>query len=112
MALPPLELFSLKGKAALLPGGFFVSFAAFWAVVQSHEKREIQPQPDLPAPAAADPRSLYDHSRQRYNQQATTPADALCKADVAQLVEQPIRNRQVSGSSPLVGSSLPAIFPF
>jgi hypothetical protein len=24
MALPPLELFSLKGKAALLPGGFFV----------------------------------------------------------------------------------------
>jgi hypothetical protein len=27
-------------------------------------------------------------------------------ADVAQLVEQPIRNRQVSGSSPLVGSSL------
>ena len=26
------------------------------------------------------------------------------KADVAQLVEQPIRNRQVSGSSPLVGS--------
>ena len=28
------------------------------------------------------------------------------QADVAQLVEQPIRNRQVSGSSPLVGSSL------
>ena len=27
-------------------------------------------------------------------------------ADVAQLVEQPIRNRQVSGSSPLVGSIL------
>ena len=26
------------------------------------------------------------------------------RADVAQLVEQPIRNRQVSGSSPLVGS--------
>jgi hypothetical protein len=26
------------------------------------------------------------------------------EADVAQLVEQPIRNRQVSGSSPLVGS--------
>jgi hypothetical protein len=30
------------------------------------------------------------------------------KADVAQLVEQPIRNRQVSGSSPLVGSSIHA----
>ena len=29
-----------------------------------------------------------------------------CKADVAQLVEQPIRNRQVSGSTPLVGSSI------
>ena len=28
------------------------------------------------------------------------------QADVAQLVEQPIRNRQVSGSSPLVGSSI------
>jgi hypothetical protein len=27
------------------------------------------------------------------------------QADVAQLVEQPIRNRQVSGSSPLVGSN-------
>ncbi len=31
----------------------------------------------------------------------------LNKADVAQLVEQPIRNRQVSGSSPLVGSTPP-----
>jgi hypothetical protein len=30
------------------------------------------------------------------------------KADVAQLVEQPIRNRQVSGSSPLVGSRIHA----
>jgi hypothetical protein len=27
------------------------------------------------------------------------------RADVAQLVEQPIRNRQVIGSSPIVGSS-------
>jgi hypothetical protein len=30
------------------------------------------------------------------------------QADVAQLVEQPIRNRQVSGSTPLVGSSIHA----
>jgi hypothetical protein len=30
------------------------------------------------------------------------------EADVAQLVEQPIRNRQVSGSSPLVGSRFQA----
>ncbi len=28
------------------------------------------------------------------------------QADVAQLVEQPIRNRQVNGSSPFVGSTL------
>ncbi len=37
------------------------------------------------------------------------PLSGLLKsnqADVAQLVEQPIRNRQVSGSSPLVGSIL------
>jgi hypothetical protein len=32
--------------------------------------------------------------------------DQAHKADVAQLVEQPIRNRQVSGSTPLVGSSI------
>ena len=31
--------------------------------------------------------------------------DSVKDADVAQLVEQPIRNRQVSGSSPLVGSN-------
>ena len=31
------------------------------------------------------------------------------RADVAQLVEQPIRNRQVSGSSPLVGSMFPIL---
>ena len=35
------------------------------------------------------------------------PKSLIAKvADVAQLVEQPIRNRQVSGSSPLVGSIL------
>jgi hypothetical protein len=28
----------------------------------------------------------------------------VIEADVAQLVEQPIRNRQVTGSSPVVGS--------
>jgi hypothetical protein len=34
------------------------------------------------------------------------PKSLIAKvADVAQLVEQPIRNRQVSGSSPLVGSN-------
>jgi hypothetical protein len=33
-------------------------------------------------------------------------------ADVAQLVEQPIRNRQVSGSSPLVGSIITPLIAF
>jgi hypothetical protein len=32
----------------------------------------------------------------------------ISDADVAQLVEQPIRNRQVIGSSPIVGSSFPS----
>src|SRR5579883_2378069 len=43
---------------------------------------------------------------------APRPGVSLCytsckfiRADVAQLVEQPIRNRQVIGSSPIVGSS-------
>jgi hypothetical protein len=36
----------------------------------------------------------------------------LSKADVAQLVEQPIRNRQVIGSSPIVGSSLSITYAF
>lgn len=30
----------------------------------------------------------------------------FAEADVAQLVEQPIRNRQVNGSSPFVGSRI------
>jgi hypothetical protein len=41
-------------------------------------------------------------------QQFPPALESVCvfstRADVAQLVEQPIRNRQVSGSSPLVGS--------
>ena len=39
---------------------------------------------------------LYPNFASSYNR---------CKADVAQLVEQSIRNRQVIGSSPIVGSS-------
>ena len=53
---------------------------------------------------------LYEPSQQRYNQQATHHSATPGKADVAQLVEQPIRNRQVSGSSPLVGSTSLASF--
>ena len=34
-----------------------------------------------------------------------TPSYNRYKADVAQLVEQSIRNRQVIGSSPIVGST-------
>jgi hypothetical protein len=40
---------------------------------------------------------LYRPEIERYNRPRN--------ADVAQLVEQPIRNRQVTGSSPVVGSS-------
>src|SRR5450432_339969 len=76
MALPPLELFSQEEKAALLPGGLF----DFCGYGDSEWRR----------------RRVYCARRQRYNHRG--------KADVAQLVEQPIRNRQVSGSSPLVGS--------
>jgi hypothetical protein len=43
---------------------------------------------------------LYSPSHGRYNRRG--------KADVAQLVEQLIRNQQVSGSIPLVGSRQPA----
>jgi hypothetical protein len=42
----------------------------------------------------------------RWETDGNTFRRKLLKADVAQLVEQSIRNRQVSGSSPLVGSSL------
>jgi hypothetical protein len=38
------------------------------------------------------------------NKNVRTPAATTSQADVAQLVEQPIRNRQVIGSSPIVGS--------
>ena len=43
----------------------------------------------------------------------TLTIKSIKKADVAQLVEQPIRNRQVTGSSPVVGStrSLTPYFP-
>jgi hypothetical protein len=47
----------------------------------------------------------------RFTIQRVDDTIKTCEADVAQLVEQPIRNRQVSGSSPLVGSSAIAIPP-
>ena len=104
MALPPLELFSLKGKAALLPGGFSVYLRNFGGPAEGGSGlgggcgRRSNSSTPLRAGL------LYEPSRQRYNQQASHPSATPRQADVAQLVEQPIRNRQVSGSSPLVGS--------
>jgi hypothetical protein len=105
MALPPLELFSLKGKAALLPGGFFVYLRDLRPLKPQEfaSKKYVTAFNELGHSRRA--RSLYEPSQQRYNQQATHHSATPSKADVAQLVEQPIRNRQVSGSSPLVGSS-------
>ena len=76
MALPPLELFSLE-EAALLPGGLFVFSSPPWDTV------------------------LYAWRVPRYNPKGYAQRR---RADVAQLVEQLIRNQQVIGSSPIVGS--------
>ena len=49
------------------------------------------------------------HSRILWTQRRT-PLHSVSKADVAQLVEQSIRNRQVIGSSPIVGSILSLLY--
>jgi hypothetical protein len=85
MALPPLELFSLE-KAALLPGGLFVSLEV------------LGQQPHTSAAGTL----LYASRSRSYNPTRYVQREA--SADVAQLVEQLIRNQQVSGSIPLVGS--------
>ena len=81
MALPPLELFSLE-RAALLPGGLFVFVA--WV-------------PRLFPEARWGPVFTCGDS-------LDTIRKGAGRADVAQLVEQLIRNQQVIGSSPIVGS--------
>jgi hypothetical protein len=53
-----------------------------------------------------EPRRRFDTLDQRCEN------PALWYADVAQLVEQPIRNRQVIGSSPIVGSIPVALFAY
>jgi hypothetical protein len=68
------------------------------------------------------PTSLYGNLPARLQSNSATPTapavlEALTgsrKADVAQLVEQLIRNQQVIGSSPIVGSSkfvVPGVCP-
>src|SRR3984957_14821697 len=77
MALPPLELFSLEKR----PPCCRVAFSF---------------------PRDAIPRPIFTRSRT-----LDTIRQGTCKrgrADVAQLVEQLIRNQQVIGSSPIVGS--------
>jgi hypothetical protein len=82
MALPPLELFSLE-RAALLPGGLFV-------YVRSG-REAFSGSPMGPVFTRGDSLDTIRKGRGR--------------ADVAQLVEQLIRNQQGIGSSPIVGSS-------
>ena len=91
-----------RRKGRPVAGRLFRYFLQIWlggSGLFPHHVVHPAASPD-PAPQKASlcPRSLYDPPPQRYNR--------LRKADVAQLVEQPIRNRQVSGSTPLVGSSL------
>src|ERR1700761_7663769 len=71
-----------KEKAALLPGGLFI----------------------FPGGELDD---LYACEEPRYN----PTRHRSSRADVAQLVEQLIRNQQVIGSSPIVGSSFRAKSP-
>jgi hypothetical protein len=75
MALPPLELFSLKKRLPCCRVAF--SF-----------------------PEAGNRTDLYASREPRYN----PTRHRSSRADVAQLVEQLIRNQQVIGSSPIVGS--------
>ena len=79
MALPPLELFSLEKRPPCCRVAFSFSSA--------------RSSPDL----------LYARPERRYN---PTRYVQTGRADVAQLVEQLIRNQQVIGSSPIVGSIL------
>src|SRR5271156_5748315 len=88
MALPPLELFSLE-RAALLPGGPFVFVA--WVLRLFQEAR-------------------WGPVFTRGDSLDTIRKGAGC-ADVAQLVEQLIRNQQVIGSSPIVGSIESRVWP-
>src|ERR1700760_3993329 len=66
-----------REEAALLPGGLFV-----------YARRPSEAR-------------LYARRERRYNPKRYV---RLRRADVAQLVEQLIRNQQVIGSSPIVGS--------
>ena len=77
MALPPLELFSLKKRLPCCRVAFSFPEAGNWT-------------------------DLYASREPRYN----PTRHRSSRADVAQLVEQLIRNQQVIGSSPIVGSKI------
>jgi hypothetical protein len=76
MALPPLELFSLR-KSRLLPGGFFYSLNLVHSVLHRDAATRLA---GLPVWVALRARSI-------------TVKSPLEFADVAQLVEQLIRNQ-------------------
>jgi hypothetical protein len=81
-----------KEKAALLPGGLF-TFSLRNRVI--YEQRPSNANIERAFFSSGEPLRLAP---------ATIQSDE-CQADVAQLVEQLIRNQQVIGSSPIVGSS-------
>jgi hypothetical protein len=81
MALPPSGLFSLKKR----PSEFRVAFSLYVGTVA------------VLFAACAGRACLH-------LEKPTQPVRISNEADVAQLVEQLIRNQQVNGSSPFVGS--------
>ena len=84
-----------EGKAALLPGSLF-RFLGRNLDGRGRERAQrgiaVWGEPGGVWSALCDPQGGTIESR-------------TAQADVAQLVEQPIRNRQVTGSSPVVGST-------
>jgi hypothetical protein len=88
MALPPLELFSLKKRLPCCR----VAFSFFRAASAGLPRSAVAPV-------------LYASRGRRYNPKRYV---LQRRADVAQLVEQLIRNQQVIGSSPIVGSMSPS----
>jgi hypothetical protein len=120
MALPPLELFSLKEKAAPLPGGLFSFSGANFASVpcalisstRDPKKLSKQQCDVMTSSSLMNEDQALECGCVALRESART-IKFIEQADVAQLVEQPIRNRQVTGSSPVVGSrDCSPTFPF
>ena len=117
MALPPLELFSLKKRPSRCRAAFSYSGRGSFAA------RAVLILTEIIGHAISSRTAINSFSRIARCAVYLNQPVALRhrrrqiklkenKADVAQLVEQPIRNRQVTGSSPVVGSSDCCFLPF